>query len=78
MPIQTQNTTRQRITLSPSSRMMRQNWAPAMTMNCHGKLYQKILSHSVTVINFKSQIIIKSSLLKHGYDTALSLYADTE
>jgi len=45
---------------------------PPMTMNCHGKLYQKILSHSVTVINFKSQIIIKSSLLRHGYDTALS------
>jgi hypothetical protein len=67
MPIQIQNITLQRTTLSPSSRVMRENWAAAMTMNC-----QKILSHSVTVINFKSQIIIESSLLKHRYDTALS------
>jgi len=78
MPIQIQNITFQRTTLSPPSRVMRQNWAPAMTTNCHGKSYQKILSHSVTVINSKSQIIIKSSLLKRGYGTALSPYADTD
>jgi len=72
MPIQIQNITFQRTTLSPPSRVMRQNWAPAMYMNCHGKFYQNILSHSVTAINSKSQIIIKSSHLKDVYDTALS------
>lgn len=72
MPIQIQNIAFQRTTLSLSSKVMRQDWAPAMTINYHGKLRQKILSHSVTVINFKSQIIIKSSLLKHRCDTALS------
>ena len=68
MPIQIQNTTLQRTTLSPSSRVMRQAWATAMTMNCHSKLHQKILSHPLTVINFKSQITkLYSRRLKSKY-----------